>query len=232
MTDPTAGPTPAEVDADGVAPAQETVPDYTRVGFRDLQRLCKARGLSGEGKAADLVERLRAQDEAKGQSVDLSALDSLPDDDDEIDLLADDEPEPAGPPADGAAASEPSAGPVEATQQPATATSAAPAMDIRADPDVPPPARGRAPDLTTDGIVKVGQGFGAAAAYGYQMAYPVGPYEISDLEHFRMIADTHAAAQVAGHTTRGGATVGERIGFGADANGRRTAIYRVAVKRK
>lgn len=242
MTD--TGPRPE--DAENINP-DEIVPDYTRVGFKDLRRLCTARGIPADGNAATLVEKLRAWDVQHGKEVDLSALD---DSDPDIDLTGDDlGVSPAAPEA--SARPEPPVGAGEAASAPAptgsqqisvpdggAVTSAAPAVVVVADPDAPqgPPQaaglRGK-PNLSTrEGLVKVGEGHGAAAVYGYRMEFPHGYREITDGDHFAYIADTHAAAQKAGHQTKGGITIGERVGFGVDADGRRTVIYQVNLKRQ
>jgi hypothetical protein len=242
--------TPA-AGADLENPPAEIVPDYTRLGFRDLQRLCKARKLPGDGKTPELIERLRAYDAQNGLEVNVD----LP----EVDLLAEDEddtPAQEQPPADVAAASAPSAGGAGPTTNlppavPASGTTTAapaqvdnfrlmgaPAVTVTGAPDEPsglPRATTQTgkPDLSVhDGLVKVGEGHGAAEVRAFRREYTHGPREVTDSDHFGYIADTHAAAQAAGLATKGGITVGERVGFGADADGRRTVIYQVPIKRQ
>jgi hypothetical protein len=69
-----------------VEPEPVFVPDYSRVSFKNLQRLCKLRGIPGDGNTVALVEKLRAYDVERGLSCDLSALD---DSDPDVDLLGD-----------------------------------------------------------------------------------------------------------------------------------------------
>lgn len=232
---------------------EEIVPDYSRLGFRDLQKLCKARGIAGDGNSIALVEKLKAWDAEHGKEVDISALgDSDPD----VDILdLDDEPaEPAtpeSPPGAGEAASASAPGGVRADgvqDQNANAnisvppggsvTSAAPAIVVVSAPDQPKGLpqgtyRGGRVDLTVKtGLVKIGEGHGAAEARAYRMEFPIGMREISDSDHFMFIAETHAAAHAAGHATKGGTTIGERVGYSADANGARTAVYQVSLKRQ
>jgi hypothetical protein len=194
-----------------------------------------------------LVEKLREWDAAHGKDPDPT----VPDDDDEVDLLADDEPTPEQP-ADGggdASPAPPPAGPVLDTTTDNTlyaapsgtrsgvVTPEAPAVVIvAADPDAPaiPPAmlRHGAPNLgARDGVVKVGDGHGAVEVRAFRREYVIGNRDITDVDHFRFIAETHAAAAAEGLTTKGGQTVGERVGYGHDADGRRTAIYQVPLKR-
>lgn len=233
------GPTPYDPEN----PPEEITPDYTRIGFRDLQRLCKARNLAGNGTVVELVERLRAYDAQHGTTVDLSPLE---DSDPDFDPTADD--------ADGTTP-EPPVGAGEAASAPAptgdlppmlpnvtipaggTVTSAAPAVVVVSAPGQPsgPPqaadTRGRANLSARDGVVKVGEAHGAAAVHAFRAEYPHGWRDLTDNDHFTYIAETHAAAHAAGYATRGGVTVGERVGFGSDADGRRTVIYQVSLKR-
>ncbi len=221
---------------------EEIVPDYSRVGFRDLQKLCKVRGLPGDCKGPELIERLKAYDAQHGRKVDLT----LPEGE-EVDLLADDDDTPERPAGTGEAAPEPVPvgstlvyvdGPGFVTGDGGTVTSAAPAVIVYADADQPTglplaTTRGGKADLSVrNGAVKVGQGHGAAEVRAYRMEYPHGPREVTDNDHFTYIAETHAAAQAAGHETKGGVTIGERVGFGADADGRRTVVYQVPLKRQ
>jgi len=225
------GPRPGDIDS--VNP-DEIVPDYSRVGFKDLRKLCAARGIPGDGNAAALIEKLRQHDAQHGKDVDLSALD---DSDPDLDLLGDDLA-PERPVGAGEAASASAPTGITGLPEGAVVTAAAPAITVIPDPDSPhnvPVAadkRGRANLTARQGLVKVGEGHGAAAAYAYRMEFPHGYREVTDGDHFAYIADTHATAQAAGHQTKGGVTVGERIGFGVDADGRRTVIYQVALKRQ
>lgn len=227
-----------DVDPTSEAP-EEVVPDYSRVGFRGLQALCKERGIPGDGNSAALIEKLKAWDAQHGKDVDLTAAE-------DIDLLADDEDTPERPAGAGEAAS--ASAPVGDLPDLAkgaitypdggTVTSAAPAVVVYSDPDQSsglPAATNRAgkPDLSVrTGLVRVGQGHGAAEVRAYRLELPHGPREITDNDHFAYIAETHAAAQAAGHVTKGGVTVGERVGYATDADGRRTVIYQVPLKRQ
>lgn len=203
---------------------EEVVPDYSRVGFRDLQKLCKARGLPGDGGSAALVDRLKAYDLQHGKDVDLSALD---DSDPDFDPLADDEPAPA--------AQEQPAGSGEAASVPPPAGLAAPAAPpapAAVASEVAPRLRRGQPDLSTrTGVHVVGQGSQGPSRV-FRAEFPIGDHELSDTDHFRYIADTHVQAQTAGHTTRGGSTIGERVSYAADEHGRRTVIYQVTLKRE
>jgi hypothetical protein len=240
---------------------EEVVPDYSRVGFRALQALCKDRGLPGDGNSITLIERLKAWDAQHGTDVDLSAAENLPPAAEEDDPLGLDDPEDDGAPEspvggeEAASPSSPTGAPTAGedvigvgTMQPSgvypanlpaggSVTSAAPAVVVYSDPDAPkglPRASGQGgrADLTVkNGLVKVGEGHGAAEVRGFRHEIPIGTREITDNDHFAYIAEAHAAAHAAGHQTKGGATVGERVGYGRDANGARTAIYQVALKR-
>jgi hypothetical protein len=252
-------------DAD---PAEEVVPDYSRLGFRDLQQLVKARGMTADGRHAELIEKLKAWDAERGREPDLT----IPvDDGDEVDLLADDDtpsgssdttahtPEPADSPDHAQAAPEtqptpetPSGGGEAASASPpdgtvtfttpppgntGTLTAASPATVVVTAPGEPeglPPAlvRGRPNTSVRTGVVRVGEGHGAAEVRAYRQEWPLGPRDITDTDHARFIADTHAAAHAAGHETKGGVTIGERLFYAADTHGQRTVIYQVPLRRK
>lgn len=179
----------------------------------------------------------------------------------EIDLLADDDDAHPGIPEspvggeEAASASSPTGAPTAGedvigvgTAQPSgvypaslpaggSVTSAAPAVVVYSDPEQSkglPRASGHSgkPDLSTrSGLVKVGEGHGAAEVRAYRAEFPHGHREVTDRDHFAYIAEAHAAAHAAGHETKGGGTVGERVGFGVDASGQRTVIYQVPIKR-
>lgn len=236
MSEPTA---PEGAENVPAASEEEVVPDYSRVGFRDLQRLCKVRGLPGDGKAPDLIERLKAHDIRHGKAIDLT----IPEDE-EVDLLADDEPDaatPEQPVGGGEAASAPSpTGVLPSANLPhgGSVTSAAPAVVVVSSPDEPKglpraaTANGRVDLTTRDGQVKVGEGHGAVEVRAFRREFPHGPREIDDSSHFTYIAETHAAAWAEGLATKGGVTIGQRVGEGVDADGRRTVIYQVPLKRQ
>jgi len=242
-------------------PAEEVVPDYSRLGFRDLQQLVKARGMTADGRHAELIEKLKAWDAERGREPDLT----IPaDDGDEVDLLADDDtdttahtPEPADSPDHAQAAPEtqstpetPSGGGEAASASPpdgtvtithplgtGTLTAASPATVIISAPgqlEGLPPAliRGRPNMAAKNGVVRVGEGHGAAEVRAFRQEWPLGPRDITDTDHARFLADTHAAAWAAGHETKGGVTIGERIGYSTDAHGARTVIYQVPMRRK
>lgn len=235
---------------------EEVVPDYSRVGFRALQALCKDRGIPGDGNSIALIEKLKLWDAQHGKDVDLSAAENLPPEE-EVDLLDLDDDAPESPVGGGEAASASSptgaptagedvigvgttatAGIITGLPEGASITSAAPAIVVRADPEQAkglPAATTQTgkPDLTVKGgQVRVGQGHGAAEVRAFRAEYTHGPREITDNDHFTYIAETHAAAQAQGLTTKGGVTVGERVGFGVDSDGRRTVIYQVPLKRQ
>lgn len=242
-------------DLENVAPEgeEEVVPDYSRVGFRALQALCKDRGLPGDGNSIVLIERLKAYDVQHGKDVDLSAAENLPpaapEEDDPLGLDDDDDDDDSPNNSDPIHSESPS-GAGEAASAPApdgvpynlpeggSVTSAAPSVVVFTAPDQPKglaraSGHGGRPDLTVkNGLVKVGEGHGAAEVRAYRHEIPIGPRDITDNDHFTYIAEAHAAAQRAGHQTRGGATVGERVGYATDANGVRTVVYQVAVKRQ
>lgn len=235
---------------------EEVVPDYSRVGFRALQALCKDRGLPGDGNSITLIERLKAWDAQHGKDVDLSAAENLAPAAEEDDPLGLDDPDES-PVGDGeaASASSPTGAPTAGedvigvgTVQPSgvlptelpgggTVTSEAPAVVVYSSPDAPkglPRASGHGgrADLTVkNGLVKVGEGHGAAEVRGFRHEIPIGTRPVTDDDHFAYIAETHAAANAAGYQTKGGATVGERVGYSQAADGARTAIYQVALKR-
>lgn len=221
---------------------EEVVPDYSRVGFKALRALCKDRGIPADGSVVELIEKLKAYDAQHGKDVDLTAADGA--EAEEFDLLADDEDDtatPESPVGGGEAASAPpptGALPTITVPDTGTVTSAAPAVVVYTAKDEPQGLRrasghGGRPDLTVkNGLVKVGEGHGAAEVRGFRREYPHGARELTDGDHYTYIADTHAAAHAAGHQTKGGATVGERVGYSTDADGRRTVVYQVAVKRQ
>jgi hypothetical protein len=202
---------PDLADGDG----EEVVPDYSRVGFKALRVLCKDRGIPGTGTVVELIERLKAYDAQHGKDVDLSAAENLPDDE-EVDLLDDGDDTPESP-----------VGAEEAASPPApTGTTPAPP------PATPAPARTKADGTVKEGPVKVGEGYGNTDVRAYRREFPHGAREITDADHFGYIAATHEAAHAEGLTTKGGATVGQRVGEGVDADGRRTVIYQVPLKRQ
>lgn len=222
------------------APEEEVVPDYSRVGFRALRALCKDRGLPADGTVVELIEKLKTYDAQHGRDVDLSAAENLPDEE-EVDLLADDEPGPAIPesPVGGgeAASPPPPTGASYTPPQGGSVTSAAPAVVVFTSPDAPKgvPSAGRDGqwNLTVrNGLVKVGEGHGAAEVRAWRHEVPIGPRDVSDGDHFAYIAGAHAAANAAGYQTKGGGTVGTRVGYATDADGRRTVIYQVPLKRQ
>ncbi len=224
------------------APEEEVVPDYSRVGFKALRALCKDLGLPADGTVVELIEKLKAYDVQHGKDVDLTAAENLIGMEGEVDLLADedDDPQsaiPESPGGGGEAASAPPP-PGYSTTPPdgGTMTSAAPAIVVYGDPDAPKrlPSAGRdGRDLTVrNGLVRVGEGHGAAEVRAYRHEIPIRPRDVNDNDHFAYIAEAHAAALVAGYQTKGGTTVGERVGYARDADGRRTVIYQVPLKRQ
>jgi len=240
--------TPA--DTPNHATDDELVPDYSRLGFRDLRKLCSTRGIPADGTQVQLIEKLKADDARRGLT-----QDDVPSAE-EIDLLDDlDEPaeQPTAAGAGDAAAS--GATPPAAARPSASDDLAGPAVgrapEIGNSPGAPaittvaadgetgavPSAiiggkTGR-PNLTArTGQVRVGEALGAAEVRAFRWEFVIGPHEVTDNDHFRMIAETHAQAAAAGLTTKGGITVGERVGFAADADNRRTAIYQVPLKRQ
>jgi hypothetical protein len=246
-TDDTANPA-SSVRPDASSPDDEFVPDYSRLGFRDLRKLCTAREIPADGTVTQLIEKLKAADAAKGLKVD-----DVPDDD-EFDLLADEQPTAAGGGGPVPAASAAGASPPAAARPSATDDLAGPAIGVAPEvgttPEVPAvrvisadtgevvpratlPGKAHRPDLGVQtGRVKVGEASGAAAAYAFRWAFVIGNHDVSDNDHFVFLAETHAQAAAAGHATKGGQTVGERIGYAYDADHRRVAIYQVPLKRQ
>lgn len=233
------------VRPDASSPDEEVVPDYSRIGFKELRRLCTKREIPADGTVTQLIEKLKAADAAKGLKVD-DVPDSMPDDD-EFDLLGDDaqeQPTAAGEAASDPAAARPSAaddlaGPAVGVAPEVGTTPEMPAVRVvAADGEtgaVPPathPGKAHRPNLAArTGRVKVGEASGAAAAYGFRWEFVIGQHEISDNDHFGFIASTHAQAAAAGYVTKGGQTIGERVGFTTDADGRAVVIYQVPLKR-
>jgi len=237
----------APPERDPVAEAAAGVkPDYSRVGFRDLQRLAKARGLPGDGTAAELITRLKAHDVQHGLDVDTVVP---ADDPEEVDLLADDdEParsaplppqpdKPNGPPPSPPGSDKPSNPTPAADPAPPTPAGGGERVASAPPPAGPPAAlppsttRGGRPDpSTTEGLVKVGADHGGRDVRAYRHEYAIA-HDVTDEMHFRFIAETHDHARAAGHDPKGGPTVGERIGYSADSDGRRTVIYQVPLRR-
>lgn len=116
---------------------------------------------------------------------------------------------------------------------PADAPAAAEPADVQPDPEPAPdpepvqqgsdrPITG----LTPDGYWHEGQ------RKSYRMQFPApGDGPIPDDEHFAYIARTRAAAVDSGHAPKGGETIGSRVGFSTDADGNRTVVYEIPLKR-
>lgn len=240
LTDP-AGP-PAEGDEE-----PEFHGDYSQLGFRDLQKLCKARGLLADGKAPELIKKLREHDRVTGSAVDLTVPDVEPDGDDgpEIDLLALGDVVPAGAPDGGEVASAPSSGPSPGLEPGPVERSQVVAFGPTG-PALVPPDQGRsvtpAPivpetagrrheerNLTTRGGPVENPNREITA---YRVEHAVGPRDLIDADHFDLIARTHALAEEAGYRTRGAPTIGTRVGYATGSDGGRTAIYEVSVRRR
>lgn len=238
-------------------PAEDFVPDYSRVGFKDLQKLCKHRGIPGDGNTVALIDKLRAWDAQHGRAVDLSVLERPDEPEEEVDLLdevGDDAPQaPADGEAEAASPSPPSAGQLTVqpgtpevgataasggvgltTPAPSSYTSAGPAVTVRADvgataPAAPQRRRGE-PDLSVhEGPYTIGES--PAGPNRFRAEFLIGNHELTDEEHFRYIAETHARAAAAGYATKGGNTVGERVGFYPGSAGR-VAVYQVTLSRR
>lgn len=242
-------------------PTEEFVPDYSRLGFKDLQKLCKSRGISADGNTIALIDKLRVWDAEHDRAVDLSALDEP--DGEEVDLLdmvGDDAPQaPADGEAEAASPSPPSAGQLAVqpgtpevgataasggvgltTPAPSSYTSAAPAVAVRAAVGMAAPAaqhrRRGEPDLTVhEGPYMLGEPRDAdgspARPNRFRAEFPIGNHELTDDEHFRYIAETHARAAAAGYATKGGNTVGERVGYYPGSAGR-VVVYQVTLSRR
>lgn len=217
--------------------AEEIVPDYSRLGFRDLRKLVKARGMPADGRQPELIDKLKAWDAEHGQEPDLT----VPDDDDEVDLLADDEPAhvPVAPVPFPTAPTTPAPAPtVTETFTPAPTPGQQTPTGGGEGASVPPPGglpraaddRGRADLSAREGVVRVGEGY-IADVRGYRHEFLIDGRDITDDDHFRFIAETHQAAQRAGYQTKGGIGIGQRIGY-ADRDGRRTVIYQVPLRRQ
>lgn len=103
-------------------------------------------------------------------------------------------------------------------------------------PETPPAAPGASPQDAAGGPgvepADDGEPAGRTGLFGstYRVEYPLGNREIDDPYHYHLIGETQAAAQAAGHHPKGGIGIGQRLGYGADANGRRTVVYEVPVR--
>lgn len=177
---------------------------YTRP---ELLKLCKDRGLSGAGTNEDLIDRLQAQD------VELAAQGGTDDD-----PLADDEAGDAPPALQATAAPEATPDPPVPAPVPQPVV-VAPAPGVQS-PPVPAAARPTGPDPA----VKSG-----LTGSVFRKEFPANR-PVDDVQHRHLIAETHAAANAAGHRTRGGLTVGRRVGPSVDSEGRPTVVYEVHVK--
>lgn len=221
MTSPASAAADQPVNPDALP--EEVPPAYSRLGFRDLQRLCKARGIPGDGRAPALIEKLEAWDLQHGRSVDIT----LPDEEEE-DLLGDDMPAPATTSATLATT------PATPAVEPAPQTPAGGGEVASASPPAGPALSGRAvrrgeadqPNVRTGPVERDGK------VKAYRVEFPMGVGDVSDQQHATFIADAHNVAASAGYPTKGGSTIGARIGFGTDADGRRTVIYEVPVRRQ
>lgn len=215
----------ADLTADEVQ--EETVPDYSRVGFKDLRKLCTGRGLPAGGTQVDLIDRLKAYDAERGLTVDTA----VPDVADDVDLLADDDAPQSSPDAPAPEVQPVPAAP-DQTPPGAGAAASTPAPDGSA-PAATGEGHRRRPNLAAKGgPVRVGEAFGGSEVRAYRREFLIGNRDITDDDHARFIADTHAAAQADGYATKGGITVGERVGYATGVDGYRTAIYQVHLKRQ
>lgn len=208
--------------------AEDVKPDPILAMFTGMDRpalvaACNERNIPAAGPgttAAVLLRRLIDFEQVKASGADPSVVSE--DDDDPLGLddadggvLTDgSDPEP---PAAGVAASASAAGPGTegVVGRPATGAT----THVRPQAAVVQPVDD-APAPVTGTIAR------------FRKAFVVGDMDPSDEQHFGMIAKTHDAAAAAGHRPRGGRWAGERIGYGSDKNGVRTAIYEVSIRRK
>lgn len=227
--------------------AEEVVPDYSRLGFKDLRKLCTARGIPADGNVPALIEKLKAYDVQHGKTTDTTVPD-VDDDDDPLGLDDADDADDETPDGAGEAASTPApSGPTGVAEAPTvgaiatinipdggTVTSAAPAVIVRPDPaeaTAPKLKRGQEDMNTRNGVASFGGGDGKPAQRVFRAEFTIGNRDITDDDHFRFIAETHGLAAQAGERSRGGTTIGRRVGFAHDADGRRTVVYEVHLKR-
>lgn len=230
MTDDTPAHT---LDADT---PEEVVPDYSRVGFRELRKLCTARGLPADGTVTQLIDKLKAHDALHGLHVDTTVPEGS---DEDVDLLGDDEPASDRTPPDNPVHEQAALHATPETSTGGGEAASAPPPDGPTAGDVSqyPAAtnRGGRPNMAaTAGIVAVGQGqnaqLGTVEVRAFRAEYVIGDRDITDQDHYSYLERTHAAAAKAGHATKGGVTIGERVGYGV-RGGQRTAIYQVPLRR-
>jgi len=224
----------------------EIVPDYSRIGFKDLRALCKLREIPADGNGPALIEKLKAFDAQHGLAVDTTVPEGAGNDD-EIDLLADEDETPGT----STPAPESESEPEPARELAPVATEpgclhplcildhphAGPA--VLAVPPTPPAPLETPAETPPGGVAEVaspspspgGPAGVTADARTFRSTFVIGRHDITDDDHFRMIADTHAAAAAAGLQTKGGITVGSRIGYSVDGNGQRTTTYEVLLRR-
>jgi hypothetical protein len=196
-----------------VAPDVKPVdPAYSNLPKFELITLCRDRHLPITGSPATLIERLRAWDAKNGNTV---ATVPTPSGDDPLDDwepsdVPDDDLLPGWEPPDA-----PSEAPGTDTLNP-TPEAAQPAGGAAS-----APAGGSAP---TSSLNLPGGTF--------QATFPLGGRAIDDDHHAFLISETHRLAAEAGHQTRGGTTVGHRLGYGVDEHGAQTAVYEVYLRRR
>jgi hypothetical protein len=182
--------------------------DYRTRSRSELLKLCKERGLSGAGTNEDLIERLEAQDAAQPAA------------DDDFDPLAD---EDASAEAEGEPdADQPAAEEAPAVEEPAPAAEPQPMTDGEEQPAAEQPAGQDGPDpAVKEGVT--------GNVYRREF-YP--DRLLDDAYHRHLIAETHHAANAAGHATRGGLTIGHRVRYDQDAAGKQTVVYEVYLARQ
>jgi hypothetical protein len=82
-----------------------------------------------------------------------------------------------------------------------------------------------------DGAYTVGEGARGMVRV-YRKEFPIGDRPLDDDHHFHLIAQTHEAALNAGHQSKGGPTIGKRLGYSRSASGERTVVYEVPLRRQ
>jgi hypothetical protein len=234
---PTSAPT---TQFDDLSKAEEFVFDYSRVGRRQLVAMAVHRGLLGSGTNPQLIERLRDWDHAHPDATDAERFPPEPG--------QESSQEPARQP-ERPAAETPAAGGADADQDEqddeqddeTPTTSEPPAAGAPAAPAAGPTMfggilrggltdPGPMPTTATAGVVEAGR-TPTAVARMFRAEFPLGDRSIDDAHHLRLIEETHRLANEAGYQTRGGLTVGHRVGFSSNERGR-TVIYEVHLKRE
>jgi hypothetical protein len=178
--------------------------DYSTMNRPELLALCKQRGLSGAGTTEDLIDRLQAQDAA-----------AEPADQDE-DPLADEPDDEAGDAPTSESVPETESAETAPAESPVSAPAAESVAEASTKPDGPTGPDPRVKEGPTGNVFR------------WQFYLD---RDIDDQYHRHLIAETHHAAALAGHRTKGAPHAGHRVGYSQDAAGKRTAVYEVYLSR-